>query len=377
MQEETIDRKNLIVMKLLHYFITEKKYNPIILQGVQDEIWLENMAEEYKIVRIVSNYIHNDEQLEFDIFKTKRILKKVKKKTLSLNMKSLSIFTDLAERVDLNQVESLVCTSIYDEEDIKKEEKITKAFPDIIKKLTFNEEGISLFAKISSDINKHNKDDAEKMDDVFKPKLPIITYILIGFLIVSFILSYYMDPSLLDLFCVHGPSIRNGEFYRLITGAFLHGDEIHLLFNCYALYIIGGQVEGFFGKSRYIAIYLLSALFGSFLSIMFSGNVPSVGASGAVFGLMGALLYFGYHYRVYLSSAVKSQIIPLIVINLIIGFTSTGIDNAAHIGGLIGGVIASIAVGVKYKSSKLEMINGWVILSIFLGFLVFMNFFYM
>lgn len=71
-----MDEKNTLAMKLLHYFITEKGYTPIILQGADDEIWLENLDEDYKIVRIVMNYIHNEEQYKFDVFKTKRILKK-------------------------------------------------------------------------------------------------------------------------------------------------------------------------------------------------------------------------------------------------------------------------------------------------------------
>ena len=99
----------------------------------------------------------------------------------------------------------------------------------------------------------------------------------------------------------------------------------------------------------------------------------SVGASGAIFGLLGALLYFGYHYRVYLGTVVKSQIIPLIVLNLIIGLMP-GIDNWAHIGGLIGGVFATMFVGIKYKSTKFEMINGGVLYLIFIGFLLFMTF---
>ena len=85
--EIMLDDKNLIVMKLLHYFITEKNYNPIILQGVENEIWLENLSEDYKIIRIVSNYIHNDEQFRFDMFKTKRIVKKIKNKTYWENIK--------------------------------------------------------------------------------------------------------------------------------------------------------------------------------------------------------------------------------------------------------------------------------------------------
>ena len=74
-----LDNKNVLTMKLLHYFITEKNYNPIILQGVENEIWLENLDEDCEVVRIVTNYIHNDEQYNFDVFKTKRIVSKIKK----------------------------------------------------------------------------------------------------------------------------------------------------------------------------------------------------------------------------------------------------------------------------------------------------------
>ena len=98
---EVIDEKNLIVMKLLHYFITEQNYNPIILQGAENEIWLENMDSDYKIVRIVSNHIHNDEQFKFDMFKTKHVLKKIRKKTLTFNMNVLTIFTDISDFLQL------------------------------------------------------------------------------------------------------------------------------------------------------------------------------------------------------------------------------------------------------------------------------------
>ena len=104
-QEMMLDEKNVLAMKLLHYFITERNYNPIILQGVENEIWLENLNEDCKVIRIVSNYIHNKEQLDFDTFKTKKILSKIKKKTFSLNMNVLSIFLDLSENVDLTKEE--------------------------------------------------------------------------------------------------------------------------------------------------------------------------------------------------------------------------------------------------------------------------------
>ena len=142
----------------------------------------------------------------------------------------------------------------------------------------------------------------------------------------------------------------------------------------YSLWIIGNQVETYIGKTKFTIIYLLSALMGSLFSVVFLKDSLSLGASGAIFGLMGSLLYFGYHYRLYLSNALTSQIIPIIVINLILGFTISGIDNAAHIGGLIGGYLATMLVGVKYKSSKSEQINGGIVYTLLVIFLCYVIF---
>ena len=110
------------------------------------------------------------------------------------------------------------------------------------------------------------------------------------------------------------------------------------------------------------------------MSLLFTNSI-SAGASGAIFGLLGALLYFGYHYRVYLGTVVKSQIIPLIIINLGIGFAMSGVNNSAHIGGLIGGCLLAMTVGVKYKSTKSDQINGAVMTLIYAAFLIYMGFF--
>ncbi len=378
--EIMLDDKNMIVMKLLHYFITEKNYNPIILQGVENEIWLENLDEDYKIIRIVSNYIHNDEQFRFDMFKTKRIMKKIKVKTLSFKMSTLSIFLDLGDSVNMNDntIKDVDCLKVIEEKDLKNSDLVKSIFPDLNKKLKYTEDGFQLFARITNDINKHNKSDAEKMDEVFRPKVPYVTYGLILLCILCYvvpILFGYYD-SLVSMFSIYPSAIKAGEYYRLLTAAFLHGNIIHLLFNCYALFVIGSQVESFLGRFKYIAIYLFSAVSASLLSMLFLGNHLSLGASGAIFGLMGAIVYFGYHYRVYLGNIVKSQIIPLILFNLLLGFTLPGIDNFAHIGGLIGGSLFTIALGIKYKSSNFEKINGWITSFIYLAFLIYLAFGY-
>ena len=142
----------------------------------------------------------------------------------------------------------------------------------------------------------------------------------------------------------------------------------------YALYIIGPQVESFYGKFKYFLIYILSGVSGSILSITFSSNTVSAGASGAIFGLMGALLYFGFFYRNYLGSVIKSQIVPIIILNLVIGFSTSGIDNAAHIGGLIGGILTSLALGVTDKTRKADKINGLIVLALYFTFIIYICF---
>ena len=97
MEDIVFKSDDLVVMSLINYFITEKNYNPMIIHGLNDEIWLENLNEDYKIVSIVSHHIHNKEQLDFDKFKLSRIVKQVKKKTLSFKVKVLSIYTDLED----------------------------------------------------------------------------------------------------------------------------------------------------------------------------------------------------------------------------------------------------------------------------------------
>ena len=141
----------------------------------------------------------------------------------------------------------------------------------------------------------------------------------------------------------------------------------------YALYVIGSQMESFIGKLKFLVVFIVSGLIGSLTSIIFSTNV-SVGASGAIFGVLGAMLYFAYHYRLILGNSLKHEIIPVIIANLLIGFLIPGVDIMAHVGGLIGGVFTMMAVGVPGKENKRSMINGiicTILLIVFLSYIVF------
>ena len=142
----------------------------------------------------------------------------------------------------------------------------------------------------------------------------------------------------------------------------------------YSLYILGPQVENFFGKWKYLFIYIFSGICGSLLTLGFSNSV-SAGASGAIFGLMGALLYFGYHYRVYLSNALVNQLIPVILVNLGISIMIPSISLSAHIGGLVGGIIASMVVGVPEEKNNTDRVNGIITMMIYFGFIIYLGFF--
>lgn len=129
-----------------------------------------------------------------------------------------------------------------------------------------------------------------------------------------------------------------GEWFRLVTAVFLHGSLLHLLFNMYVLYLLGPPLERLFGHTRFLALFLISGLGGSVASFTFSApNGVSVGASGAIFGLMGAYVVAGRHLR-----ADINQVLVLIGINIAIGFLVPGIDWRAHLGGLVTGAAVAL-----------------------------------
>ncbi len=362
-----INDRDLFVMNLVHYFITEKNYNPIIIHGINDEIWLENLDNDYKVIRIISHHIHNNEQLGFDKFKLNQIVKKLKLKTLSFKMNVLNIYTDIGDTVNLEDKDVYLKSTEEINDNI-----LTKLFPDIVEKTHHEEEGINLFMKITDSINNSTRKKSAVADKIFSKKYPLITYILMGINLLIFLYSQLSKTDLILKYGLYNPLVKSGEYYRIITSMFLHIDIIHLACNMYSLYIIGPQVESFFGKGKFLIIYLLSGICGAFLSLAFNVDAISVGASGAIFGLLGAILFFGHYYRTYLGNVIRSQIIPIIIINLIIGFAATGIDNFAHVGGLIGGVLASMALGVPDKKSKTDRVNGIIIIIIYLVFLTYL-----
>ena len=214
-----------------------------------------------------------------------------------------------------------------------------------------------------------------------KKNKPLISFILIGLNILIFALMYLLGKgsesteTLIKFGANFGPLTKSGQVYRLITCSFLHIGMIHLICNMYSLYVLGPSIEYFYGKLKLVLIYFYSAITASLFALIFQPNTLTAGASGAIFGLLGAMLYFGYTYRGYLGNKAMGSVISVILINLFIGFSLPGISNAAHIGGLIGGLAMSFLVGIDNDGKKSRIINGLIIVSVLTGFLVYMAFF--
>lgn len=172
---------------------------------------------------------------------------------------------------------------------------------------------------------------------------PIVTYSLIGFTAVVFLaqLALGINQVAGDWGMWPVGIAVGGEWWRLITAAFLHGSFLHIAFNMYVLFAIGPTLERILGHGRYLTLYVLAALGGGVASYAFSDmRTVSVGASGAIFGLMGALVVAGRRLRYDVTF-----VIVLLGINVVIGFISPAVDWRAHLGGLVtGAAVAAIMV---------------------------------
>ncbi len=148
--------------------------------------------------------------------------------------------------------------------------------------------------------------------------------------------SYYFTRYGLDAMRV----THNGEIYRILTSMFLHAGMMHLAYNCLSLYIFGSRTEKYFGTIPFLAVYFLSGLGGALGSILFTRGL-AVGASGAIYGLLGAVLALSRQSRKTVDGLNYFTILMIVLTGLALGFAGTGIDNFAHIGGFVTGFLLS------------------------------------
>ena len=174
-----------------------------------------------------------------------------------------------------------------------------------------------------------------------------ITKALIGINLAIYLItvlqSHSTTPngSIVDRFLLYGPSVAHGDWWRLVTSMFLHASILHIGFNMYVLWVIGTPVEQYLGATRYLGLYFVSGLAGSAGALLQSPLTPVLGASGAIFGVLGAMMILEWQ----VTGRLAGQAAALVAINLGLSFVIPNISWGGHVGGLIGGILIMLAYG--------------------------------
>jgi len=186
----------------------------------------------------------------------------------------------------------------------------------------------------------------------------VIMLINTGFYIATVLRGGGSDPDIQTLLLFgakYTPRIVGGEWWRLITAGFLHGGILHILMNMWVLFDLGAQVEEMYGTSRFLLMYFVSNITGFLASMYLLPGTPSVGASAAIFGLIGAMIAVGVRDRSSYGSAIRSFYVRWAIYGLVLSLIP-GTDWAAHLGGLAGGFVIGVITGTPGISAAMERI---------------------
>lgn len=360
-------REDYVFWRLAFFFISDQGYRIIQLFDNQKELWLEKVENKRApIVRLLRQDIDWANSIQKDISFCAANGERVRKQIGRGDLNLLNIYVSQFPPVD------------------EYEYRLAKPFvyPDG-KKTVVNsvlltsknyKEGFQLLSEwvekdVSFDINEeYTEQDAAILKKtaleyaikqakseraIFTSGKPFFTYI---FMIIQVAVFFWLEThggstntsTLIKYGAKFNPSIQAGEWWRFFTPIFLHIGFTHLAMNTLSLYFLGPAVERMFGNTRFFFMYMFAGFTGFIASFIFSDNV-SAGASGAISGCFGALLFFGVIYPKLFSRTLGPYVIAIFIINIVFGFSQSGIDNAGHLGGLIGGFLAA---GIVYFPKK-------------------------
>ena len=185
--------------------------------------------------------------------------------------------------------------------------------------------------------------------------VPALTFMIIATNIIIFLIFYVRKDfdTYLYMFANNHDLVLQGEYYRLLTSMFFHAGVSHLLLNCISMYIYGSRYECFVGRGKLFVLYFFSGIFAGIVSMMFSDSF-SVGASGAIFGVLGALLVFTLKVRKRVDGIDYITMLTIAAVCLFAGYSNPNIDNFAHLGGFVAGCLFQIILGLIDKKNSLR-----------------------
>ncbi|WP_017755780.1 rhomboid family intramembrane serine protease [Calidifontibacillus oryziterrae] len=332
------------------------------------EVWLESSNRKNgTIVRLLRYDVDWTNWLLHDIDTVKRQMNNLKKQTYRKKFRVFNIYVTTYPPVDdweyqIEKSNSNELTTFVIEHS-NRSKKLLQLFNNLqISKTDDNEwQEQQNIPQLIQSIRQEEKAKIQKEKSLLFAKKPFLTYILVAVNILMFLLLEWFGSStdtltLIQFGAKYNPLILSGEWWRLISPVFLHIGFFHLFMNTVALYYLGIAVERIYGTWRFFIIYFSSGILGAIVSFAFTTQV-SAGASGAIFGCFGALLYFGVVHPSLFFRTMGMNVIAVLGLNLGLGFVVPMIDNGAHIGGLIGGFLASAFVHLpKHKKHTKQFV---------------------
>ncbi|RHW41064.1 rhomboid family intramembrane serine protease [Neobacillus notoginsengisoli] len=369
-------KEDYVFWKLAELFIVQAGYRIVKLFPNQQELWLEKKEnKKTPIVRLLRSDISWSNWMVRDIETTALTGSRIRRQMNLRRLPLVNIYISEYPPVDdyatmaeepfilRDRMSETLVHSILFAEDTYKDAEQKLAYLTVLKDLDFlhtldySQEAIE---EVKRKTLEHARRETEKEQAIFKAGKPFFTYIFMAIQIAVFLILELnggsTNPStLLKFGAKFNPLILNGEWWRFFTPIFLHIGLLHLAMNTFGLYFVGTAVERMMGSARFLFVYLFAGFGGSLASFLFSHEL-SAGASGAIFGCLGALLYFGLVFPRLFYRTMGPTVLFIIVLNLAFGFSVSMVDNAGHIGGLAAGFLAAGIVHFPKKKRPVMQI---------------------
>ncbi len=379
--------------KLAHSLVEKDDFEILHINENGQEIWLEKYENKTShVVRLLHKGFDWKNHLKRDIRTVFQKAKAMKRFFLGKHIQIHNVYISTHSPVDdwyilrkpmqLNEKNPMKMKVYYlsqDEKDVE-HSRLQDAIGSSSVMISDEESELGMEEQVNyyrSQLDANLKNKKDEAEGVFSNGRPFLTYFLLGINIVIFLLlelngSSKSTETLIRFGAKYNPAIiENGEWWRIISSMFLHIGFLHLFMNMFAVYYLGIAVERIYGSIRFIIVYFLAGIGGGLASFAFTTNI-SAGASGALFGLFGALLFFGLtHKKIFFQTMGKSLLI-IIGINLVFGFMVPQVDNGAHLGGLITGFIASAILHLPgMKKVSMQFLAFILYVVIILGLILF------
>jgi rhomboid protease GluP len=369
--------EEIVFWKLAHYFVNDENFRILHISKDQKELWLENPdSKQSPLIRLVNYELDWSNWIERDLQVAGMNGEKIRKQKWKKSLHILNIYVSPYPPVDdyhykLNQLKQFdqthIQTLIISRTTLTEAIEAFKPYTSMEKiKLLLQDSysgGLEDIETIKRATIQLSKRKVKEELSIFSYGKPIITYSFILIQLIMFLLLEISGGSentstLIQFGAKFNPLIIEGEWWRFFAPIFLHIGLLHLFMNTLGLYFLGSAVEKIYGSIRFFWIYIFAGLIGSIASFTFSPNL-SAGASGAIYGCFGALLYLGFIYPKLFFRTLGMNVIVILLLNIVLSFNISNIDQAGHLGGLVGGFVA---VGIVHFPKKKKILSQFLFL---------------